>query len=218
LSLQKANVLIALDSDYTNSEFDDANRSVTAALALSIICFVFHFLGIVSGVSLFFDKVRLGVRARLCRVVSAARPRGSHVRRLLRGTAESTRLAVAAGQCPANNVSVLWRHPSRVVHSGRVALLHHLVRAVRYCEGAVRCAEALLATAAPTPSRVHVSGETHTTRIREQRCAGGVLQVHLGILLPDSRHLRSWCAPADVLVQGDRVLIVVQYSIVATRS
>ncbi len=46
---------------------DSADRSLSAALGLSIVCFAINFVGLFTGVSLFFERVRachyLGVQA-----------------------------------------------------------------------------------------------------------------------------------------------------------
>ena len=55
--LQDANIQAGLSQNPSESEFDDADRSIKAALGLSMICFFLAFFGLFSGVSLFFGRV-----------------------------------------------------------------------------------------------------------------------------------------------------------------
>jgi len=47
------NILDSLSASYTSSEYDSAKRSVDAAVALSIICLCFEFIGLMAGISMF---------------------------------------------------------------------------------------------------------------------------------------------------------------------
>jgi hypothetical protein len=58
----------SLELNPSSSRFDSAHRSLSAALGLSIVCFAINFLGVFTGVSLFFNKVRGGGRLSVMRV------------------------------------------------------------------------------------------------------------------------------------------------------
>jgi hypothetical protein len=51
-------VKASLELSPSTSRVDSADRSLSAALGLSIVCFAINFVGLFTGVSLFFERVR----------------------------------------------------------------------------------------------------------------------------------------------------------------